>query len=173
MVRRPEEVTAVRAHLRRIAQTMSVIEPLLGAMIELPEAAERAAELAAVSDFFSLGTNDLTAAVLGLTRVDRGALPAMAAHPTVLSHIVAAVRAADEAGISVSVCGDAGADPLVLPLLLGAGIRSFSVSPSRVDQVRYRIRRIDAGEWAGRLPHALDLTNAEAVWTYVENATAA
>jgi phosphotransferase system enzyme I (PtsI) len=138
-------------------------------MVELPEAVDRAGELAAVSDFFSLGTNDLTAAVLRLNRVDQGARPALAAHPRVLSHIVATCRAARHAGISVSVCGDAGGDPLVLPLLLAAGIRSLSVSPARVDEVRHRIRRINIAEWASRLDHVLSLPDAESVWAYVES----
>lgn len=169
MVHSPEQVTIVRAALQSVAQSLGVPEPPLGIMVELPEAADRAADLARVSDFFSLGTNDLTAAVLGLGRVDQGARPALAAHPLVLARIVATCQAAKQAGISVSVCGDAGGDPLVLPLLLGAGIRSLSVSPARVDQVRHRIRRTDAAAWAARLDHVLTLPDAESVWAYVES----
>jgi phosphoenolpyruvate-protein kinase (PTS system EI component) len=168
MVRRPDQVSAVRAVLHTVARQVGVAEPMLGIMVELPEAVERAAALAQVSDFFSLGTNDLTAAVLGLSRADQGARPALAAHPRVLARIVETCDAASAAGIAVSVCGDAGGDPLVLPLLLGAGIRSLSVSPARVDEVRYRIRRTNASEWAGRLRAVLALPDAESVWTYVE-----
>jgi phosphotransferase system enzyme I (PtsI) len=110
--------------------------------------------------------------VLGLTRVDQGARPALAAHPKVLACIVATCKAAVAAGISVSVCGDAGGDPLVLPLLLAAGVRNFSVSPARVDEVRYRIRRISLSDWTGRLGDVLRLADAEAVWRYVETAGA-
>lgn len=171
MVRRPEQVTTVRAELRALAQRMGVAEPMLGIMVELPEAVDRAPRLAEVSDFFSLGTNDLTAAVLGLSRTDQGARPALAAHPRVMSCIVATCRAAMAAGIPVSVCGDAGGDPLVLPLLLGAGVGNLSVSPARVDEVRYRIRRISVHEWAGRLADVLPMAGAEAVWSYVEAAS--
>jgi len=169
MVRDPEQVTRVRADLSEIAASLGVSEPRLGIMVELPEAVDRADELAEVSDFFSLGTNDLTAAVLGLGRLDERAKPALAAHPSVLRRIVATLRAAEAAGIPVSVCGDAGGDPLVLPLLLGAGVRSLSVSPARVDEVRHRIRRTDAAEWAGRIDEALQLRDADAVWAYVES----
>jgi phosphoenolpyruvate-protein kinase (PTS system EI component) len=172
MVRTPEEVNTVRAMVREIAAELALPEPKLGIMVELPETADRAAELAQVSDFFSLGTNDLTASVLQLARTEQGMKPAMAADPRVLRHIAATVKAADEAGISVSVCGDAGGDPLVLPLLIGAGLRAFSVSATRVDEVRYRLRRIDAGEWAERLPEALELDGIEAVWDYVRVASA-
>ncbi|MDQ1723005.1 MAG: multiphosphoryl transfer protein [Frankiaceae bacterium] len=169
MVRRAEQVTTVRAELLDIADRAGVPAPALGVMIELPEAVERAAEIAAVSDFFSLGTNDLTAAVLGLTRTDQGARPALAAHPEVLACIAATCSAAAHAGINVSVCGDAGGEPLVLPLLLGAGVTQFSVSPARVDEVRYRIRRLDAGAWAARLPTVLTLPTVDSVWAYVED----
>lgn len=170
MVRDPDQVTAVRVLLRDVARQLGVPAPPLGIMVELPEAADRADELAEVSDFFSLGTNDLTAGVLGLGRLDEHAVPALAAHPSVLRRIVATVQAAQRAGIPVSVCGDAGGDPLVLPLLLGAGIRTFSVSPARVNEVRHRIRRTNAADWAGRLGPALELRDAEAVWDYVERA---
>jgi multiphosphoryl transfer protein len=170
MVRHASEVSAVRVQLRAIAQKVGAA-PLLGIMVELPEAVAAATELAQVADFFSLGTNDLTAAVLKLSRTDQGARPALAAHPAVLKHIVATCRAAADTGISLSVCGDAGGDPLVLPLLLGAGVRTFSVSPARVDEVRYRIRRIDASEWAGRLHDVLELGDVESVWKYVEAAS--
>jgi phosphoenolpyruvate-protein kinase (PTS system EI component) len=168
MVRTPEQVVAVRGLLRDVALELGVPEPPLGIMVELLDAVDRADQLAEVSDFFSLGTNDLTASVLGLGRLDEQASPALAAHPKVMRSIVATVRAAHRAGIPVSVCGDAGGDPLVLPLLLGAGIRSFSVSPARVDEVRHRIRRLSAADWAGRVDHCLQLPDAEAVWDYVE-----
>lgn len=170
MVRDADQVVAVRGLLRDAARRVGVPEPPLGIMVELPEAVDRADELAEVCDFFSLGTNDLTASVLGLGRLDERASPALAAHPSVLRRIVTTVRAAHRAGIPVSVCGDAGADPLVLPLLLGAGIRSFSVSPARVNEVRHRIRRTNAADWASRLGPALELSDAEAVWDYVERA---
>ncbi len=171
MVRTPEEIAVVRGLMHEVAQELSIDEPELGIMVELPETADRAPELAKTSDFFSLGTNDLTAAVLGLSRTDQGMRPAMAAHPTVLKHIVATVKAADEAGIPVSVCGDAGGDPLVLPLLLAAGLRAFSVSATRVDEVRYRLRRINVSDWVDRLPEVLALLDAESVWEYVQHAS--
>jgi len=168
MVRTAAELRTIRTRVRRVCSALDTPEPALGAMIELPEAAADAASIAETADFFSLGTNDLTAATLGLTRLDQGARPALAAHPQVLRHIVQTCAAAADAGIPVSVCGDAGGDPLVLPLLLGAGVRTFSVSPARVDEVRYRIRRIDAAAWALRLPEILALSDVESVWDFVE-----
>ena len=70
--------------------------------------------------------------VLGVDRADPGSRPALAADPRVLTLIANVVRAAGAAGVKVSVCGDAAADPLVLPLLLGLGVRTLSVGAARV-----------------------------------------
>ena len=84
-------------------------------------------------DFFSIGTNDLTADVLGR---ERAALPpSAAAQPPVLAAIAGVVRAARAAGIGVSVCGDSAADPDVLPLLIGIGVRTVSVGAAKVPRV--------------------------------------
>ena len=120
--------------------------PPLGAMLELPAAVERLPELADVGDFFSLGTNDLTASTLGLARTDpQHGTPALAGHPDVLSQVERAVAVTAAAGRPLSVCGDAAADPAVLPLLLQAGVRSVSVAPSRLDAVRELVRRCCVG----------------------------
>ena len=94
-------------------------------MVELAGTAAAARMFAPEVDFFSIGTNDLTGQVLGLDRRDQAAGPALAAHPQVLALIARVTDAARQAGIPVSVCGDAAADPLVLPLLVGLGVRSL------------------------------------------------
>ena len=114
--------------------------PLVGAMLETPAAVEAVPLLAAAADFFSLGTNDLTVAALGVGRTDESVGPAQTAHPVVLRLIEDAVLAAGAAGRPISVCGDAAAEPDVLPLLLGAGLTALSVAPSRLDQVRALVR---------------------------------
>jgi phosphoenolpyruvate-protein kinase (PTS system EI component) len=86
-------------------------------------------------DFFSIGTNDLTSEVLGLDRADPRSRPALAADPRVLALIDSVVRT----GAKVSVCGDAAADPAVLPLLIGLGVRTLSVGAARVPQVAEQI----------------------------------
>jgi phosphoenolpyruvate-protein kinase (PTS system EI component) len=139
MVRSLDEVAAVRAALADAAAEAGLVPPKLGIMVEVAATAANAAAFAPVVDFFSIGTNDLTSEVLGLDRADQGTNPALAADPRVQSHIQRTVNAAAEAGINVSVCGDAAADPLVLPLLLGQGIRTLSVGAARVPQVARQI----------------------------------
>jgi phosphoenolpyruvate-protein kinase (PTS system EI component) len=143
MVRSLDEVAAVRAALAQAAVEVGQEPPKLGIMVEVAATAANAAAFAPVVDFFSIGTNDLTSEVLGLDRAGRASKPALAADPRVQSHIQRTVDAAAQAGISVSVCGDAAADPLVLPLLLGLGIRTLSVGAARVPQVARQVADTD------------------------------
>jgi phosphoenolpyruvate-protein kinase (PTS system EI component) len=145
MVRSLAEVAAVRAALAAAAAAEGVEPPKLGIMVELESTAANAAAFAQAADFFSIGTNDLTSDVLGLDRgADQAVTPALAADPRVLALIRGTARAAAAAGIAVSVCGDAAADPLVLPLLLGVGIRTLSVGAARVPFVAWQIADADA-----------------------------
>ena len=125
---------------RAILTTLGA-EVELGAMIELPEAAEAAAEIAAVSDFLSIGTNDLTHATLGTDRFAHGAAPAH--HPQVLRHIAATAEAARAADIPLEVCGEAASDPLAVPLLVGLGANELSAGAARVGAVRAWVRALD------------------------------
>ncbi len=135
MVSSIAEVTAVRDALDAIAAELRTTEPRLGIMVEVRSTAAAAARFARHADFFSIGTNDLASQVLGLDRRNQAASPGLAADPAVLRLIEQVVRAAQEAGIGLSVCGDAAADQIVLPLLLGLGVRTVSVPAARVARV--------------------------------------
>jgi phosphoenolpyruvate-protein kinase (PTS system EI component) len=142
MVRSLDEVRLVRGELARAAKAGGVNPPPLGMMVELAATAAAAPAFAGSVEFFSIGTNDLTADVL---RRDRSALrPSDAAERTVLAAIAATVRAAGEAGIGLSVCGDAAADPAVLPQLLAMGIRTVSVGAAQVAAVARLISQAGA-----------------------------
>jgi multiphosphoryl transfer protein len=135
MVTSVDEIRQVRAALARAAAQIGAEPPELGIMVEVAATAAAAAAFADAVDFFSVGTNDLASEVLGVDRADPGSRPAQAADPRVLTLIANVVRAAGAAGVKVSVCGDAAADPLVLPLLLGLGVRTLSVGAARVPRV--------------------------------------
>ncbi len=142
MVRALDEVGLVRAALARAAKAAGADPPPLGMMVELAATAAAAPAFAGSVDFFSVGTNDLTADVLAR---DRSALrPADAAGPSVLAAIATTVRAAREAGIGLSVCGDAAADPAVLPQLLAIGVRTVSVGAAKVPAVARWIASVNA-----------------------------
>jgi phosphoenolpyruvate-protein kinase (PTS system EI component) len=141
MVRALDEVGRVRVELARAAKAAGLDPPPLGMMVELAATAEAAPAFAGSVDFFSIGTNDLTADVL---RRDRSALrPSDASQRKVLAAIATTVRAAREAGIGLSVCGDAAADPAVLPQLLAAGVRTVSVGAAKVPAVARWIAQAD------------------------------
>jgi phosphoenolpyruvate-protein kinase (PTS system EI component) len=113
----------------------------LGAMIETRSAAEAALQIAAVSDFLSIGTNDLTHSALGSDRFGGG--DAAAHHPHVLALIARTVAAAREVHIPLEVCGEAASDPVTFPLLVGLGVDELSVGASRVGAVRAWVRTLD------------------------------
>jgi phosphoenolpyruvate-protein phosphotransferase len=141
MVSTVGEVTAVRARLERLVAkaTPAPSSVLLGVMIEVPAAALVADGFAKVADFFSIGTNDLVQYTLAADRLS----PALAdlatsLQPAVLRLIAGVVAAARTHGRHVAVCGEAAADPEMIPLLAGLGIEELSVAPASVAMVRSR-----------------------------------
>jgi phosphoenolpyruvate-protein kinase (PTS system EI component) len=157
MVSTAAELRTIRGLVNQVAAELDAAPARVGAMIET------VAAVADVADFLSIGTNDLTAQVLNLDRTDPRARPELTAHPRVLDLIVRVARQARLAGRPLSVCGDAGAHPTTLPLLLGAGIRVVSVACARIDETRYRLRRLDAAQCAALLVGALHGRDAEEV----------
>ncbi|HEX6522419.1 MAG TPA: putative PEP-binding protein [Streptosporangiaceae bacterium] len=135
MVTSVDEVIQVRKRLAEVAGAAGSDPPELGIMVEVAATAAQAEAFGSLVDFFSIGTNDLTCDILGIDRADPRAGPALAADPRVLALVENVVRAGNEAGIKVSVCGDAAADPGVLPLLLGLGVRTISVGAASVPRV--------------------------------------
>jgi phosphoenolpyruvate-protein kinase (PTS system EI component) len=167
MVSSLSEVSRVRDVLARTAAKAGMIPPPLGIMVELESTAASAAAFAPSVDFFSIGTNDLTGDVLGLGRRDQAAGPALAAHPRVLALVQRVADAGRDAGITVSVCGDAAADPRVLPLLVGVGITAVSVPAARVAPVRSALAGLSAAACAELAGRALRAASAEQVWDLV------
>ena len=155
MVRSLREVDRVRAALAEAAAEAGTRPPDLGIMVEVAATAAAAEKFAPEVDFFSIGTNDLTSEVLGLDRAGPGSQPALAADPRVLTLIESVVQAAGQAGVKVSVCGDAAADPAVLPLLIGLGVRTLSVGAARVPHVAQQIAQTDAAQAARRATQLL------------------
>jgi phosphoenolpyruvate-protein kinase (PTS system EI component) len=141
MVTNPLQVELVRESLKAVLDGRP--GPQVGSMIETPEAARRAGEIARVSDFLSLGTNDLTQLVLGLDREQSKSAPVT--HIRVLRLIDATMQAGHAAGIPVDVCGEAASDAVAMPIMIGLGADELSVAAARVGDVRQRIRE---GEFA-------------------------
>jgi phosphotransferase system enzyme I (PtsI) len=115
----------------------------VGIMVETPAAALTAASLARESDFFSIGTNDLTQYTLA---VDRGnelvSTLYSAVEPAVLRLIRTVVQDAYKARIEVSVCGEMASEPDYVMVLLGLGIHTLSVTPPMIPEVKQIIRSV-------------------------------
>jgi phosphoenolpyruvate-protein kinase (PTS system EI component) len=113
-------------------------------MIEVPSAALMADTLADAADFFSVGTNDLVQYTLAADRTNPDLADlASALQPAVLRLIDAVVRAAAARDRHVAVCGEAAADPTVIPFLVGLGVRELSVTPSSIPAVRAIVAGLD------------------------------
>jgi phosphoenolpyruvate-protein phosphotransferase (PTS system enzyme I) len=112
----------------------------LGAMIEIPAAAMCLPVFLKYFDFLSLGTNDLIQYTLAIDRADESVAHLYdPLHPAVLQLIANTIRLCNEAGKEVSVCGEMAGDASMTRLLLGMGLRSFSMHPSQILTVKREV----------------------------------
>ena len=130
--------------LRRRGERLPDPIPPLGIMIETPGAALSADALALEADFFAIGTNDLAMYTLAVDRAESDVSSLYdPLHPAVLRLVQFATEAALRMRMPVSVCGEMAANPRLTPLLLGLGLRSFSMNAAAVPRVKQAVR---AGE---------------------------
>jgi phosphoenolpyruvate-protein phosphotransferase (PTS system enzyme I) len=165
-----EELRAARAAVKQAADGLRargerVPDVPIGVMIELPSAALTADLLALEADFFSIGTNDLIQYTLAVDRTDdRVSRLYEPLHPAIIRAIRLVVRAGQHARIPVAVCGEMAADPVVLALLVGLGLREFSMTPTAIPlakRVLRGLRACDARVAAGRALRARTATEVE------------
>jgi phosphoenolpyruvate-protein phosphotransferase (PTS system enzyme I) len=127
----------------------------IGVMIEIPAAAYTADLLAREVDFFTIGTNDLIQYCLAVDRADeRVSRLYEPLHPAILRIILMVRRAARRRGIPVSLCGEMASDPALLTLLVGLGLREFSMTPGAIPvakQVLSELRSDDLRALARRI----------------------
>ncbi|MFD3510826.1 phosphoenolpyruvate--protein phosphotransferase [Nocardia sp. NPDC058666] len=116
----------------------------VGAMIEIPAAALRAADLLAHLDFVSIGTNDLSQYTCAVDRMAGGLATLLDPwQPAVLDLIAMVGAAGAAAGKSVGVCGEAASDPTLAPVLVGLGVTSLSMSVPALPAVRAALAAVD------------------------------
>ena len=158
------------AHASEIRQTMSLIDharatldnkgvpygPVkLGAMIEIPAAALTLKLFLKYFDFLSIGTNDLIQYTLAIDRADEAVAHLYdPCHPAVLRLVADTIAECNAQGKGVSVCGEMAGDASMTRLLLGLGLRSFSMHPSQILAVKQEILRADASKlkaWSQRV----------------------
>jgi phosphocarrier protein FPr len=174
MVATREEVDQARERLevvreRLVSEELAVATAVhLGVMIEVPSAAIMADGLAGAAEFFSIGTNDLVQYVMAVDRTNSDLADlASALQPAVLRLIDLVVRAAHRHGRHVAVCGEAAADPAVIPFLVGLGVTELSVGPGSVARVRSLVAGLDAAWCRGLAARALTAASLEEVQAFV------
>jgi phosphotransferase system enzyme I (PtsI) len=122
----------------------------VGAMIEVPAAALMLPIFLRHFDFVSIGTNDLIQYTLAIDRADESVAHLYDPwHPAVLSLIATTIAQSRQAGKHVSVCGEMAGDPAFTEVLLGMGLRSFSMHPAQIAAIKQRVLRADARKCSG------------------------
>ncbi|CAM3535921.1 phosphoenolpyruvate--protein phosphotransferase [Paracidovorax anthurii] len=147
------------AHVSEIRQTLTQVDMAraeldargvaygavqLGAMIEVPAAALIVRRFLKYFDFLSIGTNDLIQYTLAIDRADEGVAHLYdPLHPAVLQLVADVIAEGHRQGKSVCLCGEAAGDVAMTRLLLGLGLRSFSMHPAQILAVKQEVLRAD------------------------------
>jgi phosphotransferase system enzyme I (PtsI) len=147
-ISRLEEVLTSKAILDDVrreleSEGIETGEVEFGVMIELPGAALIVDMIAQHVDFVSVGTNDLVQYTLGVDRANPNVADLYTPeHPAVLRLIEQVIREMASADKQVSMCGEMAGYPRCVPLLLGMGLRHFSVSPTAIPLVKAMLREL-------------------------------
>ena len=174
MITEVEEVIEVRAifeevkdELRKNGEKFKENVPL-GIMIEVPASAALIDLLIGQVDFVSIGTNDLVQYFLAVDRSNEFVSYLFKPfHPGVLRLIRLVIQAADRAGKEVTVCGEMAADPVSAILLLGFGLRRFSMNPIFLPRVKRVLRLVEVRTAEKIAVEAMKLKSAQEVEEYV------
>jgi phosphocarrier protein FPr len=176
MVASIQEVRAAKQLLREVQAELQKKEiPFdqsltVGIMIEVPSAVVMADQLAQEVDFFSIGTNDLSQYLMAAERTNANvAKLADAFEPAVLRMIQQTVKAAHQAGITVSVCGQFASEPTAVPILLGLGVDELSVNPPAIPEIKAKIASLSKSEVNAIALAVLQLDSAAAVKDYLSS----
>jgi phosphotransferase system enzyme I (PtsI) len=173
------------AHADEIEQTLVLIEKAkeelreekikfdeklpVGGMVEVPAAALAIGMFVRRLDFLSIGTNDLIQYTLAVDRGNEAVVRLYdPLHPAVLKLISGTIQAAQRAEIPVSVCGEMAGSPAYTWLLLGMGLRSFSMHPARILEIKRQILRADLAEITPKIQRILKLDEPARIHEAIE-----
>jgi phosphotransferase system enzyme I (PtsI) len=141
----------------------------VGMMVEVPAAVMTLDRFVEEVDFFSIGTNDLIQYALAVDRSNKDVAGLYtASDPSILRMIDMAVRIAVENEVPISMCGQMCGNPLYTMLLLGMGLRSLSVTPAAIPEIKQVCRRVSLGDCQRVAKRALQLESARDVKTYLK-----
>jgi len=169
-----EELRDARQMIKEAAAELGIADRELarvpvGAMIEVPAAAYTADLIAREADFLTIGTNDLIQYCLAVDRSDaRVSQLYEPLHPAILRMVVMVRRAAARQRIPVSLCGEMASDPVVLALLVGLGLREFSMTPAAIPLARRLLQEMRSDELHAIARRVLRLSTADEIETELE-----
>ncbi|MGL1833681.1 phosphoenolpyruvate--protein phosphotransferase [Rhodocyclaceae bacterium SMB388] len=176
------------AHAKEIDQTLALVDRArvelraeglkfdekleIGAMIEVPAAALALGMFIRRVSFLSIGTNDLIQYTLAIDRSDEAVVHLYdPLHPAVLKLIGGTIQAGARYGLQVSVCGEMAGDPKYTLLLLGMGLRNFSMHPANILEIKQQVLRADVGELAPKVQRILKMDEQAKVHDAVSRLT--
>ena len=171
MLTHPREITQTLAQVRLARSELDARGVLhgptrLGAMIEVPAAALMVRHFLRYFDFLSIGTNDLIQYTLAIDRADESVAHLYdPMHPAVLRLVAEVIAECRLQGKSVSVCGETAGDVTMTRLLLGLGLRGFSMHPAQILTIKQEVLRADTRKlapWAQQMIEGDDATPQQA-----------
>ncbi len=141
----------------------------IGGMIEVPAAALSVGLFVRYLDFLSIGTNDLIQYTLAIDRTDEAVSHLYDPwHPAVLTLVHRTIQIGQRAGVPVSVCGEMAGEISNTRLLLGMGLREFSMHPAQILEVKQEILRADTADLASRVTKLLKLEDPDRMREVIE-----
>jgi len=145
----------------------------VGGMIEIPAAALSIGVFLKRLDFLSIGTNDLIQYTLAIDRTDEAVAHLYdPLHPAVLRLIAQTIEAGARAGVPISVCGEMAGDPTMTRLLLGMGLKQFSMHPVQIYEVKQEVLRSDVVELRAKVGRMLRLDDPDKLREHLERINA-
>ncbi|HND21923.1 MAG TPA: phosphoenolpyruvate--protein phosphotransferase, partial [Acidobacteriota bacterium] len=171
-------VSEVRAARQLIAEVKAELEQAriphaahlpVGVMVEIPSAVMIIDLLAREADFLSIGSNDLIQHTLAVDRAN----PQVAhlyepLHPAVIRSLKQVVDAGKIAGTLVQICGEMAANPTCAVVLLGLGLRNFSMSPSAIPNIKRLVRSVRVSEAERLVTRVMELDTPRAIEQFLE-----
>jgi phosphotransferase system enzyme I (PtsI) len=168
------------AHVSEIEQTLALIETAklqlretrhkfdadveVGGMIEIPAAALALGPFIKRLDFLSIGTNDLAQYTLAIDRTDEAVSHLYDPfHPAVLRLVAGVIQTGARANVPVSVCGEMAGDYMMTKLLIGMGLRAFSLHPAQLLEVKQQVLMSHAAQLGARVSRILRLDEPERI----------
>ena len=166
-----EVLNKVREDLKKKGEKIARDIPL-GCMVEVPSTALMCDAVVKEADFLSIGMNDLVQYVLAVDRSNPHTSDLyFSTHPSILRLIRMLVASANEARKPLKICGECTMDPMMIPLLIGLGIREFSVAARHIPFVKHIIRRWRILEACRLAEGALEYTSAQELKEYLTAGT--